>query len=329
MLLLSGVAATVCGLTLLVSLGPVPGPASLRSAAGGPGVGDVDNWVSASGLDPLAGFDPKPGSGSASNSGTTPDPGSAQKAGTPTSSSGASSSEVSASSPTTVMTLGHSSAGARSGDSGKAESSSATGVKSDRPTSGASDDQGAASAKPTATKSATTPAAPVKAASTAPKVGLLAGSDFPEGRGRTVSLQSPVNGKYVAVEANYPGNHVSLLRARADSESAWERFTLVWVASRKGWALRSNLNGLYASAELKDPAPDTGMLRARASSASDWELFSLYRFDDGTYGFKLQATGAFVSAELHYGTNSGVNEYGMMRARAGTAKHWERFRMRF
>src|SRR6516225_8953527 len=65
-------------------------------------------------------------------------------------------------------------------------------------------------------------------------------------------IKSVANGRYVTAELGYTGGNYGMLRARASSVGAWQRFTIcgVWVNGRYGQAFKSEANGKWVSAEL-------------------------------------------------------------------------------
>ncbi|TGN79760.1 hypothetical protein E5083_09175 [Streptomyces bauhiniae] len=99
------------------------------------------------------------------------------------------------------------------------------------------------------------------------------GSD--EGFGSKVSFRSEATGNYVTTEDDASA---SLLRTRATTIGAWERFTLKPLSKGAFGLLASN--GKYVAAEL-GTYPDKGLLRARTAQPASpddlgsWERFTL------------------------------------------------------
>ncbi|MFJ4030547.1 fascin domain-containing protein [Streptomyces griseoluteus] len=95
------------------------------------------------------------------------------------------------------------------------------------------------------------------------------------GFGTTVSFRSEATGNYVTTEDDASA---SLLRTRATTIGAWERFTLKPLSGDEFGLLASN--GKYVAAEL-GTYPDKGLLRARTAQPASpddlgsWERFTL------------------------------------------------------
>ncbi|WP_405551519.1 fascin domain-containing protein [Streptomyces sp. NBC_01171] len=95
------------------------------------------------------------------------------------------------------------------------------------------------------------------------------------GFGSKVSFRSEATGNYVTTEDDASA---SLLRTRATTTGAWERFTLKPLSEGAFGLLASN--GKYVAAEL-GTYPDKGLLRARTAPPADpddlgsWERFTL------------------------------------------------------
>jgi hypothetical protein len=94
------------------------------------------------------------------------------------------------------------------------------------------------------------------------------------GGGQVALLGS--NGRYVSAELGYGTSNplYGMLRARATSVGAWERFTMVFIdVNGSTYTAFRAANGLWVSAELGYSGSEYGMLRARAGSIGPWELF--------------------------------------------------------
>lgn len=78
--------------------------------------------------------------------------------------------------------------------------------------------------------------------------------------------------RYVTAELGYPSTNTNygMLRARATSIGAWEKFDSVPAL---GCAIRSVANGRYVSAEAAYPGSSNGELRARSATIGPWEIF--------------------------------------------------------
>jgi hypothetical protein len=146
-------------------------------------------------------------------------------------------------------------------------------------------------------------------------------------------FKSAENGLYVAAELNYdrgPENTKAygMLRARADTVGAWEKFQFCFIKFDHGrliWAIFSNANDRWVAAEIDYPTRVKGELRARAEKIGPWEEFYVECIPGSGGQFTIQsvANQKFVAAELGYRTSE--KEYGMLRARAGAVGAWERF----
>lgn len=137
-----------------------------------------------------------------------------------------------------------------------------------------------------------------------------------------VTIRSNANGRLVSSELGYGGGEYGMLRARADTALAWERFRLLGDCSRQ-CAIQSLANGKYVSAELGYDDGANGMLRARADTALAWEQFRLEGNCSTGCAIRSLANGRLVSAELGYGGHWN----GQLRARADQALAWEMFRI--
>ncbi|MFG3043333.1 endonuclease/exonuclease/phosphatase family protein [Streptomyces sp. NPDC048241] len=98
-----------------------------------------------------------------------------------------------------------------------------------------------------------------------------------KGFGSAVSFRSEATGNYVTTEDDASA---SMLRTRATTIGAWERFTLKQLSDGTFGLLASNSK--YVAAEL-GTYPDAGLLRARTAQPADpnslgsWERFSLVK----------------------------------------------------
>jgi hypothetical protein len=135
-----------------------------------------------------------------------------------------------------------------------------------------------------------------------------------------VKLESKANRKFVSAEFGYWGGGYAMLRARADSAGAWERFSMCRDGSGY-YSFQSEANGLWVTAELNYTGGDYAMLRANASWVRTWEKFQLVAGVNGGFALKNLGNGRYVSAELNYWGSS----YAMLRARAYSVGLWESF----
>jgi hypothetical protein len=113
------------------------------------------------------------------------------------------------------------------------------------------------------------------------------------------------NGKYVAAETSDTGGYYGMLRARASTVGAPEKFTVCTVTGTKdGDVIKSEANGRWVTAEFGYTGSNWAMLRARATSIGAWQVFGCLRIPTGSWSMLLDGpnpTHAYwVAAELHY-----------------------------
>jgi len=126
--------------------------------------------------------------------------------------------------------------------------------------------------------------------------------------GRTVTIQSVQNGRYVSARQD---KHNSPVNAQASRANNWERFRV--VAGGDGTAaLRAN-NNRYISAVLGDRHVP---LRAVAHRINNWERFQIFQYN-GNYYIQA-ANGNWVSASVN-------TSDAPLRATATEPSAWERF----
>jgi len=135
-------------------------------------------------------------------------------------------------------------------------------------------------------------------------------------------------GRYVSAEVGYTGSNYGMLRARASTIGAWERFEICQnFGSVPGGAifwtsLKSLANNRYVSADWNQSGSLDGMLRAGwATSIGPWEQF---QWDTGNVGdaeILSLSSMYYVSAEL----SPTYPHFQMLRARATQLGSWERF----
>jgi hypothetical protein len=135
-----------------------------------------------------------------------------------------------------------------------------------------------------------------------------------------ITLQSTYNNRYVAAENGGDRR----LRARATAVGPWERFELCFF--RDGTVdLASADSNRLVSAEVGWAGSDRGTLRARATQSGPWERYILayYSSPEAVALYSpSSAAGAYVSAEFGWAGS----KWGTLRARAGSAGPWEKFR---
>jgi hypothetical protein len=132
-------------------------------------------------------------------------------------------------------------------------------------------------------------------------------------------IQSAYNGLFVSTEVGYGGAEKGMLRARAASVGAWEKYQICWRAGLGGpYAIWSDGAAKFVTAELGPEAIEPDMLRARANSVGAWEEFSIV---GGTKVFIAGANGLWVSSE--FGMTG--SWYGMLRARSASIGQWEEY----
>lgn len=131
--------------------------------------------------------------------------------------------------------------------------------------------------------------------------------------GKTITLQSVENGKYLCADGNE--TNVPLYASRS-SASTWETFTVSNLTS-DGWVGIRAYNGKYLSATAN--ATDTP-IRAVASNLLSWECFRIYQKGNDYY-LKAQVNGKWLCVRVDQ-SNAPVQAY------AGAASTWERLTIR-
>lgn len=133
--------------------------------------------------------------------------------------------------------------------------------------------------------------------------------------GKTISLQSVQNGKFLCADGNMPNTPAMCNRS---GESTWETFSVTSMTS-DGWiGLISKTNGKYLSAIASTTdAP----VRAVASKLQAWECFRIYQKGNDFY-LKSQSNGKWLCVRMDK-TGNPVEAY------AGAPSTWERFHIRF
>ncbi len=133
--------------------------------------------------------------------------------------------------------------------------------------------------------------------------------------GKTVTLQSVQNGKYLCSDANYSNTPAMCNRS---STTTWTTYTVSSMTS-DGWVgLKSNTNKKYLSAT--NNATDTP-IRSVAGSVQSWECFKIYQKGHDFY-IKAQVNNKFLCVRVD---KSGAP----VQAYANVASTWERFNIRF
>lgn len=132
--------------------------------------------------------------------------------------------------------------------------------------------------------------------------------------GKTITLQSVQNGKYLCADGNYSNTPAKCNR---DIASTWETFSV--ISTPDGWVgFRASTNGKYLSATLN--AADTPV-RAAAGSLQSWECFRIY-MKAGDFYIKAQANNKWLCVRID-------KDGAPVEAFASTASTWERFVIRF
>lgn len=133
--------------------------------------------------------------------------------------------------------------------------------------------------------------------------------------GKTITLQSVQNGKYLCADGNVSNTPAMCNR---DSGSTWETFTVSAITS-DGWVgFKATTNGKYLSATIN--ATDSPV-RAVASKLQSWECFRIYQKGSDFY-IKAQANNKWLCVR--------VDKNGApVQAYASAASTWERFTIRF
>lgn len=133
--------------------------------------------------------------------------------------------------------------------------------------------------------------------------------------GKTVTLKSVENGKYMCADADRSNTPVMCNRSAA---STWETFKVTYLTS-DGWVgFKSSTNNKYLTAMSN--VTDTP-LRAYASKLQSWECFRIYQKGNDFY-IKAQVNGKFLCVRVD---KSGAP----VQAYANAASTWERFRISF
>lgn len=87
-----------------------------------------------------------------------------------------------------------------------------------------------------------------------------------EGATKVSFIKNEHNDRYVSAELKYTGADQGMLRARATSVNAWEKFRIDrWGPNPNMYTIRSNVNGKYVSTEMHYTGARHAMLRARAT----------------------------------------------------------------
>ena len=133
--------------------------------------------------------------------------------------------------------------------------------------------------------------------------------------GRTITLQSVQNGKYLCADSNISNTPAMCNR---DSSSTWETFTVSSITS-DGWVgFKAAVNGKYLSAVLN--ATDAPV-RAAAGSLQSWECFRIYQKGSDFY-IRAQANNKWLCVRVD-------KDGAPVQAYANAASTWERFTIRF
>lgn len=133
--------------------------------------------------------------------------------------------------------------------------------------------------------------------------------------GKTITLQSVQNGKYLCSDANYSNTPAMCNRANT---TTWTTYTVSSMTS-DGWVgFKSNTNKKYLSATSN--ATDTP-IRSVAGSVQSWECFKIYQKGNDFY-IKAQVNNKFLCVRVD---KSGAP----VQAYASATSTWERFNIRF
>lgn len=133
--------------------------------------------------------------------------------------------------------------------------------------------------------------------------------------GKTITLQSVENGKYMCADGNVSDTPATCNRSSASTR---ETFKVSSITS-DGWVgIKSSTNNKYLTAMSN--VTDTP-LRAYASKLQSWECFRIYQKGNDFY-IKAQVNGRFLCVRVDK-TGAPVQAY------ASNASTWERFRIRF
>lgn len=133
--------------------------------------------------------------------------------------------------------------------------------------------------------------------------------------GKTITLQSVENGKYMRADGKVPDMPVKCDRSSASGQETFKVSSL----TSDGWVgIKSSTNNRYLTAMSN--ATDTP-LRAYASALQSWECFRIYQKGNDFY-IKAQVNGKFLCVRVDK-TGAPVQAY------AGNPSTWERFKIRF
>ncbi len=130
--------------------------------------------------------------------------------------------------------------------------------------------------------------------------------------GKTITLKSVENGKYLCADGNLSGTPAMCNR---DSASTWETFTVSKLTS-DGWVGFKAYNGKYLSAMADTTDTPVG---AKYGNLQSWECFRIYQ-KGSDYYIKAQINGKWLCVRVD---KSGAP----VQAYAGAASTWERFRI--
>ena len=133
--------------------------------------------------------------------------------------------------------------------------------------------------------------------------------------GKTITLQSVQNGKYLCADGNISNTPAMCNR---DSGSTWETFTVSSITS-DGWVgFKATTNGKYLSTTIN--ATDSPV-RAAASKLQSWECFRIYQKGSDFY-IKAQANNKWLCVRVD-------KDGAPIQAYARAASTWERFTICF
>jgi hypothetical protein len=147
---------------------------------------------------------------------------------------------------------------------------------------------------------------------------------------RLYSIRATATSRYVSAELGAPEGSYGVLRARATTVGAWERFR--FHESYSGpvdfgfWPAENNRP---VQTDIQARGAYQGTLQANGtfdalSQGDPAMVYDLVPIGSGDFAIRSHANNRFVSAELGY---TGAN-YGLLRARATTVGAWERFDIR-
>lgn len=132
--------------------------------------------------------------------------------------------------------------------------------------------------------------------------------------GKTITLQSVQNGKYLCADGNSSGTP---LRANRDSASTWETFTVSSLTS-DGWVGFKAYNGKYLSAMADTTDTPVG---AKYGNLLSWECFRIYLKGNDFY-IKAQVNNKWLCVRVD-------KDGAPVQAYANGASTWERLTIRF